>query len=309
MSPAQTHVDLARIRSNAMTIRAMTGVDLIAVVKADAYGLGAVAVAEQIADIVHAWYVFQPIEAVQARLFERTGKTTIAGCPGHDDDVEAMAARRIRPAVWTLEQAQRYRELDPLLSVDTGMQRFACRAEEVPAMLDAHRFSEAMTHASRPQQAARLRTLIGERVPRLHAAGTALMTDPACRLDAVRPGLALYEGAAHVTAPLVDARDSRGPVGYGAFVSPTGRHGVILRGYSNGLRKGPCLVNGQRQQILEVGMQSAYVSLDVGDRTGDVVTLLGDGLACSEVAAAWGCSPQQALVALAALGERHYVQN
>jgi len=68
-------------------------------------------------------------------------------------------------------------------------------------------------------------------------------------LDAVRPGLALYRGAARISARLVDARDTRGPTGYSGFVSSTGRHGVILAGYSNAVRPGPCTVNGVRREI------------------------------------------------------------
>lgn len=302
----KTTVDLGRVRANATTIKAATNVGLIGVVKADAYGLGAVSVADAIADLVDAWYVFRPIEATQARLFEITGKRTIAAVVEPDDNLDMLQTQGIRPAVWTLEQTRRFAKLDPLLCVDTGMQRFCCPAADLPELLDAHPFTEAFTHAARPDQAARLRQLVGDRVPRLHAAGTALLSNPDCRLDAVRPGIALFEGAVSVTARLVDARNSLGPLGYGGIKSPTGRHGVILRGYSDGLRKGPCVVNGERQQLIEVGMQSAYVSIGTRDRIGDEVILLGDGLTKAEIGQAWNASAHEVLVTLAAMGERQY---
>ncbi|MDB5289494.1 MAG: hypothetical protein JWL69_735, partial [Phycisphaerales bacterium] len=60
--PASAHVsvriDLARVRRNAEEIAKQTAVPVIAVVKADAYGLGAARVAATIGDLVEAFYVF-----------------------------------------------------------------------------------------------------------------------------------------------------------------------------------------------------------------------------------------------------------
>ena len=101
-------------------------------------------------------------------------------------------------------------------------------------------------------------------------------------------------------------RDSSGPAGYTGFVVP--RHGVVLCGYTNGLRPGPCLVNGRRSRMLEVGMQSAFVECGPGDRVGDEVVLLGDGIEEAEVAKAWGTTPHNVLTALAGAGERAWVE-
>jgi alanine racemase len=125
-------------------------------------------------------------------------------------------------------------------------------------------------------------------VPKLHAAGTALIEqDPAASLDAVRPGLALYRGAVRTSARLVAATDSAGPAGYTGF--EVARHGVILAGYSHGLRAGPCAVNGRPTRLLEVGMQSAFVECAPGDRAGDEVVLLG-GVAEQDFATGGGAA-------------------
>lgn len=306
MAHVHTRVDLNRIRTNAIRISEKTAVPLIAVLKADAYGHGAVAVAEAIHDLVEGWYVFTPQEAIEVRLYERTGKRSLAGNVPADAEVELLARHGVRPAVWTVETASRFAALDPILAVDTGMQRFACPEESLDAVFAAYAFTEAFTHASKPEQALKLVELTKGRTLKRHAAATALLGDERCRLDAVRPGFALFAGAATVTAPLIDARDERGPVGYTAFHSPTHRHGVIHAGYSNGLRHGPVLINGRPQKIIEIGMQSAYVSLDREDKTGDEVVLLGDSLTAVDVAAAWGTSPQQAMLTLAAMGEKRY---
>jgi alanine racemase len=147
---------------------------------------------------------------------------------------------------------------------------------------------------------------------RLHAAGSALLDQPEAHLDLVRPGLALYRGATSVGTTLVEVRDGAGPAGYTGFTAA--RHGVILAGYSNGLRPGPCLVEGKRRRIVEVGMQSAYVALEPGDEPGHGVTLLGSwngdgGQAIREqdVAAAWGCTPHEVLCQLSRAGNRGYL--
>jgi alanine racemase len=114
----------------------------------------------------------------------------------------------------------------------------------------------------------------------------------------------MYRGAVRVATRLVEVRDGRGPAGYGGFVVE--RHGVVLCGYANGLRKGPCWVNGQRRRIIEVGMQSAYVEVGREDRVGDEVVLLGEGVSIEDVAEAWGTVPHEVLLALTASGQRQY---
>jgi alanine racemase len=300
----QVRIDLSQIRRNTLNIIQSTGVDVIAVVKADAYGLGAIPVSEAIADLVHEFCVFRFEEATAARLWERTHKPTLCLGPSTGISAEQLIAAHVRPAVWTVEEAARLRDASPILTVDTGMQRFACPPDQIDAVLDAGQITEAMTHATRIEHVEMLLSLVGSRGLRLHAAASALLDDPRARLNAVRPGLALYRGATRVSARLVEVRDANGPAGYSGFLAP--RFGVILCGYSNGLRRGPCLVNGSRQSILEVGMQSAFVEVGPNDHPGDEVVLLGDGLTELEVATAWGATPQHVSFALSSAGEREY---
>jgi alanine racemase len=55
-------------------------------------------------------------------------------------------------------------------------------------------------------------------------------------------------------------------------------------------------------------MQSAFIELGPGDRVGDEVVLLGEGVSEDEVAAAWTVSPQNALLQLAGAGFRRYLE-
>ena len=311
--PAATvRVDLGRIRRNAIEIARKTGVPVIAVVKADAYGLGATSVASAIGDLVDGFYVFDAAEAVQYELHARTGKRSIA-LMGESNDARDYLSHHIQPAVWTKERAMLLQKARPLLSIDAGQGRFGCDESNVRDILDTRFIEEAFTHAANAKQLATFqrleRDLLAPYRPalRLHAASTALAGDPSARYDAVRIGIGLYIGAARVSAHLIEVHDGDIERGYSGFRTP--RCGVIRRGYSNGLKPGPCLVNGTRRNILEVGMQTAFVELGPADRLGDEVILLGEGIGESQIASAWGCSPQEVLIRLSGAGVREYVQD
>ena len=300
----QVIVDLDRIRANVAGIAKQCAVDVIGVVKADAYGLGSLLVAEAIDDLVAGFCVFGLPEAAAIRVV--TKKTILSLGPSDGIDAEKFVAMGVRPSVWTVREAERLRKARPILSVDTGMQRFACPPEDVPAVIAAGGIDEAFTHATRTEHVKMLKSIVDGQKLRLHAAASSLLGEPAARLDAVRPGIAMYQGAARVATPLVDIRSARGPVGYTGFGAD--RFGIIVCGYSNGLRKGSCLIGGKRQPILEIGMQSAYVGVGPDDRVGDEVVLLGEGLTEAEIAREWNCSEQQALMSLVRAGARSHVR-
>jgi alanine racemase len=297
MRRVEIRVDIDRVRQNAEEISRAVAVPIIAVVKANAYGLGAVEVVKAIADIVEGFCVFSLAEAGGYQIWDIARKPTLCIGPPQER-VEDYVALRARPSVFTIAQARQLRDAGPVLCVDTGMQRFACPPENVAEAVRVGECREAFTHAIRPEHVMRLIELTGGRGSgiKLHAAGSSLMHDPACRLDAVRPGMALYRGAVRIATPLVEVRDTRGPAGYSGF--EVARHGVILAGYSSGLRLGPCLIGGRRSRVIEVGMQSAFVECQASDKAGDEVVLLGDGLEAAGLAAEWKASPQEVLVSL-----------
>src|SRR5256885_11877947 len=131
-------IDLARIRRNVSAVREKTGVAIIAVVKADAYGLGINRIAPAISDLVESWCVFSLREAAEAQL-EKTGKDSLMIGPGNGEDASELIPQRVRPAVWDAERATALRAARPVLSVDTGMQRFATPPGQINAVLKAGR--------------------------------------------------------------------------------------------------------------------------------------------------------------------------
>ncbi len=301
----RVRINLARIKQNLQHVKIQTGVPVYAVVKADAYGLGAVKVAEAIKDITDGFCVFRLKEAIDAQLWQRTKKRVIAlGPPEARLDPIPYIEQGVTPAVTTVEQAKALRAAKPILCVDTGMQRFACPPEQVAEVLSAGDIHEAFTHGTRIEHVEKLKKSVGRSDVKLHAAASALLHEPAAYLDAVRPGAALYDGAVHVSTRLAEVHESIGPAGYSGFVAP--RHGVILAGYSNGLRKGVCSINGKTRNILEVGMQSAFVEIDECDKVGDEVVLLGESNPETLIAEQWPCSSQEVLVTLASSGVRVY---
>ncbi len=297
-------IDLARVRENARQIARDTGVAVLAVVKSDAYGLGVRRIVEALADCVDGFCVFSLAEAIAGRIAEIGRKRVLSLGPSDGIDAEDFKAAGVQPAVWNAQRARELRPARPILSVDTGMQRFACPAEEIDAAIAAGDINEAFTHATNLEQVRLFLKLTGNRPLVRHAAATALLCEPQAWLDAVRPGLAIYRGAVRTATSLIDARDSRGPVGYGRFASA--RHGVILCGYTHGLRPGPCRIHGGPRRIVEVGMQSSFVELEPGDQIGDEVVLLGEGLTESDLAGAWRTSPQEALYRMSRLGPKDY---
>lgn len=304
MTPSQhvtVAVDLDRICGNVEAIGKKCGVPVIAVVKADAYGVGASAVATAIAHLVEGFYVLHAAEAVAANLKE-TGKRTIAML-APSDEVGDYLSSRIHPVVWSVERANTLRKARPVLSVDTGQQRFACPADQAEAVLASGACGEAITHAANLQQVELFRRIVGGQENLfLHAAGSSLLDEPAARLSAVRPGLAMYRDGVRVSSRLVEAKIASGPAGYSGFV--VRRFGVILAGYSHGLRRGPCLVNGRMTRLLEVGMQSSFVEIESGDKNGDEVVLLGDGMSAETIAGEWRTTPHEVLLRLAGSGRR-----
>ncbi len=290
-------IDLDRIRTTAEEIRAKTGVPLIAVVKADAYGLGAVRVADVLAPVVDDFAYFTLDEA---RALGRPG--LVMGPP--DGEPGEYRELQLRASVGNRAEAARFVGLPVAINVDTGMQRFGCHPEELDDLLACCSAREVFTHAVDASSAELLGSLRKGRPLIMHAAATSLLGCPQAWLDAVRPGLALYAGAVRVTGQLMTARDTRGPIGYTRFER---RHvGVMQCGYANGLRVATVIINGRRQRVLEVGMNTCLVSVDRSDRPGDEVVLLGDGLTEAELGAELGVRPHEVLCRYTELGVRRY---
>lgn len=298
-------VNLGVVRYNVEAITMAAGVPVLPVVKADAYGLGMEIISETIADLATGFCVFQAREAIASNLAGRTGKRVLVLGPPESNDPADYIAHGLTPTVCNPQQARQLRRAHPALCVDTGMQRFSCPPADCREAVIAGDCREAFTHATRLSHIEKLKDVTCGFDLLRHAAASSLLYDARAVLDAVRPGLAMYRNAIRVFSHIAEIHVSGSPAGYSGFTAQ--RHGIILAGYSHGLRKGPCWVNGRKSRLLEVGMQSAFVELDFDDRVGDSVVLLGDGLMENELSQSWNCGPHEVLTSMSFAATRRYV--
>ncbi len=217
-------VDLDRFASNLRAIRGLIGPEreVFLVVKADAYGHGAVEMAEAAeSEGVASLGVATLHEGIQLRESGRTLPIVVLS-PLLPGEIAEAVRHRLDPTVCDLEFARALsaaavdagRPLRCHVEVDTGMGRIGVHESEAEAFLaeltalpgvrlaslythfpDADAGDLAFAHA----QAARFTALLerlaarGIRVPRVHAANSAATLNlPEARFDAVRVGLIAY---------------------------------------------------------------------------------------------------------------------
>lgn len=135
-------IDLDAIRENIETVRRKTGTAVMAVVKADAYGHGAVPVAQHLRDICSFFGVSSAAEALELRQAGLDNPILILG---HTpvDAFPLVVEQEIRPAIFRWEdalalseEAQRQGKTAKFhFAVDTGMSRIGFQAEEDAAEL------------------------------------------------------------------------------------------------------------------------------------------------------------------------------
>jgi alanine racemase len=237
--PTQVEIDLGAVRSNAARLARLAGVDLFAVVKADGYGHGAVAIARALEG--------QPgVAGFAVSLVEEGSQLRDAGIgapilvmgPALDGGEDEIVGRSLWPLVTDPGDLGRLAEVGrqrgvpvPIhLKLDTGMGRLGIQPDAAVALLRAVRggvtldgvathFACAETDDPDDPDCQTNRQLVGlDRalaalrmdgvVPRLvHAANSAgTIRFPAARRDRVRCGIAVYgNGVAPAGAPLAQA--------------------------------------------------------------------------------------------------------
>jgi len=335
MHRSWVEVDLGRVAANYRAIReAAGGVEILAVVKADAYGHGMVAVARALAQEGAAWFGVSSFEEGIALRASGVARRILV-MADHGFDPERHAG--LTPVIHSLDEipAAPYH-----LKIDTGMHRLGVLAspEEIAARVAGTPIEGLMTHfassadftsdQTREQQArfARLCALVAPRY--VHAASTNpvhfAMRETWGNL--LRPGLALYGYVSGAKGPapgrllevapaltwkarVIAVKDvpEGARIGYGGtFAAPRPmRIAVVGAGYADGLSRR--LSNKSRF----VGAISMDVStIDVTDspnlRPGDEVTLLGPGYDARAMARDAGVIAYSVLTGISARVKRVY---
>lgn len=220
-------IDLARIAANWKALSDYVApADCAAVVKADAYGLGADRVIPALAAAgCRVLFVATLAEARQARaLTPETTVFVLDGLPG--GTASAYADAGVWPILssppeivdWVAEAARRGTRLPCGLHIDTGLNRLGLSASEIDGLsagadqlahLDIRLIMSHLAcadepdHAMNPRQREtllKLKTLLPD-APASLAASDGIMLGPQFHLDLVRPGYALYGGQASRTRP------------------------------------------------------------------------------------------------------------
>ncbi|MEG2174224.1 MAG: alanine racemase [Oscillospiraceae bacterium] len=233
---AWAEIDLDALESNFRLIGTLAGSALpMAVIKADAYGHGATALAPELAALgARCFAVATPDEAFSLRRSGISQPILVLGV-APPELVPTLAAQKIMLSVGDLSVAKQYaaalgeNTVDVHLAIDTGMCRLGLGAvRDLPqavddalaiAALEPLCIVGAFTHfavADTPSEDAytnaqfscfihfrRALSARGLSIPMWHCANSAaLLRFPAMQLDAVRPGILLYGASPDRSLPL-----------------------------------------------------------------------------------------------------------
>lgn len=341
-SPALLTVDLSALAANYRTLEAVGGVPVHAVVKADAYGLGAAACAERLMrEGARTFFVARTREGEQLRavLGPEAAIYVLDGCL--TGRARRLRDADLRPVLNTDAQLAEWRAAGGGrcgLQIDTGMNRLGFRPEAAPEPFEgldlvlshlacADDPSEPMNGRQRDAFAAAAARYPGMVRSFANSGGVFLGDDYG--FDASRPGICLYGGGpegrpdvrirpvATFTAEVLQVRDvpAGESVGYSrAFVAKTPRRiATVAAGYADGVLRsysprGEVFLAGERRPIVgRVSMDVCAVDVTgmvVG--VGDAVELFGPNRMLDDAAAAAGTVAWELLTSVAGRVPRQY---
>lgn len=294
-------IDLMAIIENFRLIQAQVEpAEVAAVVKADAYGLGAKAVTKALSTAgCKAFFVAHVEEAVDLRtsLPNATLFVLHGFSPSH---THHFATHKLSPVISSVAQLESWMgsklPTPYALHLDTGMSRLGLSVDEAAAVSNFARPTLIMSHLACADDPVELKNrdqlltfkALAKRFPNswtsLAASGGCFL-GPDYSFDLVRPGIALYggnprksgenpmRGVVTLTAPILQVRsiDRGDTVGYGATYVASGprRLAVAALGYADGLlrtlsNRGHGVINGVKCPIVgRVSMD--LVTLDISE--------------------------------------------
>jgi alanine racemase len=271
-SRAWIEVNLAAVVENARTVARVAGTRLLPVVKANAYGVGAVAVSKALEALDPWGYGVATVEEGAELRAAGIARPVLVFMPARPDLFDAYEAHRLTPALGDRASIQAWIARGARggafhLEIDTGMSRSGVRWDEIEPivdLLDTPQLEGCYTHfhsadrhdGSAEAQLERFKAAVGRlgrRPPLLHVANSAAaLRDKVFALDMIRPGICLYGAtpgaglptgrpAIAVRARVVSVRTVRQGEGvsYGAsWTAPRDTTVATLGiGYADGVRR------------------------------------------------------------------------
>ena len=306
MHRSELTVDLGAVRRNARTLlQVLDGAQLWAVVKANAYGHGAVDVAAAAVDEGSgALCVATVAEGLELRAEFGLARILVMGPTSSSREVADARDARLELAIWEDEIPEGVRVH---LKLDTGMGRWGLSELPKPGAdvvgLMTHLATADSDPAFAEQQVERFREATEPYADLMrHAANSAAaLRLPSARFDAARCGIALYglspfgeDPAADGLEPALSWRSYLAQVkrleagestGYGRrFVAerPTWI-GIVPVGYADGFRRDltgtDVRVSGEPRRVVgTISMDAFAVELEREEPVGAPVTILGQGV-------------------------------
>ena len=315
MRRAWVDIDLGALLRNATTLSGQSGVPLLPMVKADAYGLGAVRVARTL-ERVNPWGfgVATVPEGEELRAAAIT-RPIVVFSPLLQEDFDGAIRANLTPTLGDVVSIVRWKETGRPwhLAVDTGMNRAGVQWSDVESLreaLVAYPPEGVFTHFHSAERSDGTRTIQEERFAKVLAALPAQPTmthaensgavehrGPS-KWSVCRPGIFLYgissgnspeimpEPVVSMRARVIDNRfvESGETVSYsGTYTAKSRRRIATLGvGYADGYRRvlgnrGSVLLHGRRAPITGV-VTMDMTMIDVTDlqcEIGDIATLIG----------------------------------
>ena len=343
MAQSVLTIDLGAICANWRALAAMNDGETAAVVKANAYGLGAAKVAKALANEgARTFFVAQAEEGVSLRDALGSGpKICVFG--GHmDGDADLIRQANLVPMINSIDQMLRHVEALPGhpfgIQLDSGMNRLGMEPAEWSALRDIALSQNpvlVMSHlacaddASHGMNEFQLQTFRqmtdGIDSPRSLAATGGVVMGAAYHFDMTRPGIGLYGGLPFVDArpvvslsiPVIQVRDVNPgeSVGYGnSWVARVpSKIATISAGYADGIIRamGPKahVWAGETRCKIVGRISMDLIGVDVGPVKDmpDTVELLGRHQSIDSLADAAGTIGYEILTSLGSRYARSYI--
>ena len=338
----QVYIDLDAVVANwRMFARRAASAKAAAVVKADAYGLGAARVGPALARAgCTRFYVAWPQEGAELRKALGAGPEIAVFHGPVRDTLDQFATAGLQPVLNSLEQIDLWAgRASAALHLDTGMNRLGLSeaqwAEAAgrlprPAVLVSHlACGDEFEHPKNRRQleAFNRASALWPGIPRsFSAAGGAYLGDQFA-MDEIRPGIGLYGGGPQpphgegpkpvvtLKSPILQIRNvGRGEsVGYGATWTADSEKtlATVGLGYADGFlraasNRGMAVVAGARRPIVgRVSMDLIVVDITgVKASVGDEIEFLGPNMPLAEVASSMGTIDYEVLSRLGSRIER-----
>lgn len=322
---AEKYIDIGAIKKNAADITEKA--DLIAVVKADAYGHGALRVSRALENYVSGFAVANIQEA----------DNLVKG--GIKKDIIVFGTTLVRPKnnniIRTFSDSSELASLGKnervAVKIDTGMHRYGADPNEAKKLIEKLESISALhsvyTHLRCPSDAAiteKQFKLFDECTantlrPKHVAASRAVDSEIARSTGIVRCGIALYGGI----SPFKQAMSIFGKVcrvtkvragegaGYGNGTFKRDMTVAVLDiGYADGYRrtnKERCVfLRGKRRKVLAVCMDCTISEADDEVCAGEYAEFLGDHISADELSATWDTDPYELFTTFGRLINPHY---